>query len=132
MPNGWSRIELLSSPPALEVMIPVKCNVHPWMRSYIGVVGHPFFAVTGDDEIQEGQSQFEQLRHEVALDLVDPPTLFDGRMDRVDKLLELGLGLEECLLVVHDHGGSLGRGEHFGLVTDVLPQGSHFFHPLSS
>ena len=30
-------------------MIPVKCNVHPWMRSYIGVVGHPFFAVTGDD-----------------------------------------------------------------------------------
>lgn len=32
-----------------EVMIPVKCNVHSWMRSYIGVVSHPFFAVTGDD-----------------------------------------------------------------------------------
>src|SRR5260370_12716490 len=32
-----------------EVMIPVKCNVHPWMRAYIGVVGHPFFAVTGAD-----------------------------------------------------------------------------------
>jgi plastocyanin len=32
-----------------EVMIPVKCNIHPWMRSYIGVVGNPFFAVTGDD-----------------------------------------------------------------------------------
>jgi len=32
-----------------EVMIAVKCNVHPWMRSYIGVVNHPFFAVTGDD-----------------------------------------------------------------------------------
>jgi plastocyanin len=32
-----------------EVMIPVKCNVHPWMRAYIGVVNHPFFAVTGDD-----------------------------------------------------------------------------------
>jgi hypothetical protein len=32
-----------------EVMIPVKCNVHPWMRSYIGVVNHPFFAVTGED-----------------------------------------------------------------------------------
>ncbi len=30
-------------------MIPVKCNVHPWMRAYIGVVSHPFFAVTGDD-----------------------------------------------------------------------------------
>jgi plastocyanin len=32
-----------------EVLIPVKCNVHPWMRAYIGVVNHPFFAVTGDD-----------------------------------------------------------------------------------
>jgi hypothetical protein len=35
--------------PREEVMIPVKCNVHPWMRAYIGVVNHPFFAVTGDD-----------------------------------------------------------------------------------
>jgi plastocyanin len=32
-----------------EIMIPVKCNVHPWMKSYIGVVKHPFFAVTGKD-----------------------------------------------------------------------------------
>ena len=32
-----------------EVMISVKCNVHPWMRAYIGVVNNPFFAVTGDD-----------------------------------------------------------------------------------
>ena len=32
-----------------EVMIPVKCNIHPWMRAYIGVVSSPFFAVTGDD-----------------------------------------------------------------------------------
>ena len=30
-----------------EVMIPVKCNVHNWMRSYIGVLDHPFLAVTG-------------------------------------------------------------------------------------
>ncbi len=29
-----------------EVMIPVKCNVHNWMRSYIGVLDHPFLAVT--------------------------------------------------------------------------------------
>ncbi|HEY7413306.1 MAG TPA: hypothetical protein VII13_21370 [Vicinamibacteria bacterium] len=31
-----------------EVMIPVGCDVHPWMRSYISVVGHPFFAVSDD------------------------------------------------------------------------------------
>lgn len=32
-----------------ELMIPVKCNVHPWMKSYIGVLKHPFYAVTGKD-----------------------------------------------------------------------------------
>lgn len=32
-----------------EVMIPVGCDVHPWMRSYISVLSHPFFAVTGED-----------------------------------------------------------------------------------
>ena len=32
-----------------EVLIPVKCNQHPWMKMYIGVVKNPFFAVTGKD-----------------------------------------------------------------------------------
>jgi hypothetical protein len=32
-----------------EVAIPVKCNLHPWMKSYIAVFKHPFFAVTGKD-----------------------------------------------------------------------------------
>lgn len=32
-----------------EVMVPVKCNQHPWMRSYVGVTKHPFFAVSGED-----------------------------------------------------------------------------------
>jgi hypothetical protein len=32
-----------------EIMIPVKCNQHPWMRAYIGVMKNPFFAVTGSD-----------------------------------------------------------------------------------
>lgn len=35
--------------PRADVMIPVKCNVHSWMRAYIGVVDHPYFAVTGAD-----------------------------------------------------------------------------------
>jgi plastocyanin len=35
--------------PRPEVMIPVKCNVHPWMKSYVGVLDHPYFAVTGED-----------------------------------------------------------------------------------
>lgn len=32
-----------------ELMIPIKCNIHPWMRSYVSVIDHPFFAVTGAD-----------------------------------------------------------------------------------
>jgi plastocyanin len=32
-----------------EVAIPVKCNIHPWMRSYVAVVNHPFFSVSGAD-----------------------------------------------------------------------------------
>lgn len=34
---------------AREVMVPFKCDVHPWMRAYVGVLDHPFFAVTGAD-----------------------------------------------------------------------------------
>jgi plastocyanin len=30
-----------------EVMIRVKCNIHSWMRAFIGVVDHPYFAVSG-------------------------------------------------------------------------------------
>lgn len=29
-----------------EVAIPVKCNVHPWMKGYIAVLKNPYFAVT--------------------------------------------------------------------------------------
>jgi len=32
-----------------EVLVPVKCNQHPWMKSYVGVTKHPFFAVTAED-----------------------------------------------------------------------------------
>ncbi len=32
-----------------EVAIKVKCNVHPWMSSYIAVLKHPYFKVTGKD-----------------------------------------------------------------------------------
>lgn len=32
-----------------EVMIRVKCNIHSWMKAWIGVVDHPYFAVTGMD-----------------------------------------------------------------------------------
>jgi plastocyanin len=36
-----------------ELMMPVKCNQHPWMKMHINVVRHPFFAVT------DSQGKFE-------------------------------------------------------------------------
>ena len=32
-----------------EMAIPVKCNVHPWMKSYIFVFKNPYYAVTSKD-----------------------------------------------------------------------------------
>lgn len=32
-----------------EVMVRFKCDVHGWMGAHIGVMAHPFFAVTGTD-----------------------------------------------------------------------------------
>jgi hypothetical protein len=32
-----------------EIMIRVKCDIHSWMRAWIGVVDNPYFAVTGAD-----------------------------------------------------------------------------------
>ena len=29
-----------------ETMLKLTCDVHTWMRAYIGVVKHPYFAVT--------------------------------------------------------------------------------------
>ncbi|HKS09703.1 MAG TPA: carboxypeptidase regulatory-like domain-containing protein [Pyrinomonadaceae bacterium] len=45
--NGAAPIEKSFARP--EVLIPVKCNQHPWMKAYIGVMRTPFFAVSAKD-----------------------------------------------------------------------------------
>jgi hypothetical protein len=45
-PSSAARVQTFARE---EVMILVKCNVHPWMTAYVGVVAHPYFAVTADD-----------------------------------------------------------------------------------
>ena len=42
---------------AREVMVPFKCDVHNWMRAYVGVMDHPYFAVTHDG----GQFELKNL-----------------------------------------------------------------------
>lgn len=53
--RAWNQSQDPGAPPLAryfihpEIMIPVKCNVHSWMRAWIGVLDHPYFAVTGKD-----------------------------------------------------------------------------------
>jgi len=32
-----------------EVMVDIKCDVHAWMRAFVGVLDHPYFGTTGQD-----------------------------------------------------------------------------------
>ncbi len=51
----WNKSQPPGQPPfeesfaREEIAIPVKCNVHPWMRAYIAVMRNPYFAVTGKE-----------------------------------------------------------------------------------
>ncbi len=45
----FQGMELEKSFATPEVMVRFKCDVHPWMSSYMGVLDHPFFAVSGAD-----------------------------------------------------------------------------------
>jgi hypothetical protein len=42
-PRGALSSVKLASP---EVMVKVVCNIHPFMSAWVGVLEHPFFAVT--------------------------------------------------------------------------------------
>ncbi|HEY2498963.1 MAG TPA: carboxypeptidase regulatory-like domain-containing protein [Candidatus Angelobacter sp.] len=46
MPTDKPITKTFSTP---EMMIPVQCNQHPWMRAYINVMTNPYFAVSGPD-----------------------------------------------------------------------------------
>lgn len=51
----WNQSQAPGAPPIVktftrpEIMIPVKCNQHPWMKAYIGVTANPFYSITGRD-----------------------------------------------------------------------------------
>jgi plastocyanin len=45
-PNGPGEMRTLAAP---ELMVPVRCNNHPWMEAFINVTSTPFFAVSDAD-----------------------------------------------------------------------------------
>jgi len=59
--RAWNKSEPVGDPPIEasftkpELAIPIACNIHPWMRAYLFVFDHPYFAVTstsGDFELK--------------------------------------------------------------------------------
>ena len=44
--NDTKWTESIKNP---EVLVKLKCDVHPWMFAYVGVLPHPYFAVTDKD-----------------------------------------------------------------------------------
>jgi plastocyanin len=72
-----------------EVMIPVGCDVHPWMRSFISVLDHPFFAVTDEDGKYEikglpaGEYEVEAV-HEKLKSQTGKLTVKDGEKATLD------------------------------------------------
>jgi uncharacterized membrane protein/plastocyanin len=68
MPAKDMRIEKVFE--KTEVPVRAKCDFHPWMAAFVGVVPHPFFAVSGKDgefslvNVPEGDYEVEAW-HEV-------------------------------------------------------------------
>ena len=82
-----------------ELMIPVGCDVHPWMRAYIMVSSHPFFGVTGDDgafelkNLPAGEYEIEALHPKLG-SATAKVTVADGESAAVE--LKFGAAAEEA------------------------------------
>jgi plastocyanin len=80
-----------------EIAIPVKCNVHPWMRGYIAVFKHPYFAVTAADggfrlpDLPPGEYTIEAW-HEKLGTMTKKITIVSGQVQTLE-------------FVFHPHGG---------------------------
>ena len=72
-----------------EIMFPVGCDVHPWMRAFVAVLQNPFYAVTKEDGTFEikglptGEYEIEAV-HEKLKTLTQRVTVKDGEAARLD------------------------------------------------
>ncbi|MCP5525325.1 MAG: hypothetical protein H7A47_00780 [Verrucomicrobiales bacterium] len=78
-----------------EVLLRFKCDVHPWMFAYVGVLDHPFFAVTDKDgkfklpaELPPGEYTLVAL-HRKAGELTQKITVADGDKKEVSFSMEV-------------------------------------------
>ena len=84
-PTVTERSVTLNKP---EPLFTVKCDVHPWMQSYVAVMTHPYFAVTDEsgrfrlDNVPDGTYEIEAW-HE-RLGTQTGTATVDGGRTRVD------------------------------------------------
>lgn len=91
-PQGEKVVKIEKPEPAV---IPVDCNIHPWMRSYVVALDHPFAAISNDKgEIEikglpAGETLVFRLYHEAADAAIREVTM-DGKAVELKKnLIEL-------------------------------------------
>ena len=48
-PAGAANVNIKMRRDETSPPMKVKCDIHPWMNAYVGVVDHPYFTVTGDE-----------------------------------------------------------------------------------
>jgi hypothetical protein len=84
--KGMEATRTLEKP---ELMIPTGCEVHPWMRAYISVLTHPFFAVTKEDgsyeirALPDGEYEIEAV-HSQLKSVMGKVTVKDGKASTLD------------------------------------------------
>jgi plastocyanin len=58
MPHGnpeWNESQMPTDPPIVktfakpEMQMILQCNQHPWMRAYLNIMTHPYYAVSAED-----------------------------------------------------------------------------------
>ncbi len=102
----WNQSQAPHGPPIMktfkreEALIPIKCNQHPWEKAYVGVLSHPFFAVTnelGSYEISGLPPGTYKLVgwHEAFDEQELEVTLAPGETRRVDFIFDLENGLKK-------------------------------------
>jgi hypothetical protein len=74
---------------AADVMMRLTCDVHSWMHGYIGVVAHPYFAVSGGDgaftiaNVPAGRHTI-RMWHERFGEMTRTVTVTGGRVTNLD------------------------------------------------
>jgi len=79
--QGMEAIRTFEKP---EILFPVRCDIHNWMRAFIAVLPHPFHTVTGSDGaftlsgLPPGEYEIEAV-HEKLKALTEKVTVKDGQ-----------------------------------------------------